>query len=143
MAPDEQRELENGPSQDTSQDNESIVQLDNVDEYNGLLRYVSTYHDVEARSVTDAEESIYGETVIPWYAPWRAWTHKGTKAGKGQYVVPENWVATDIKEGLSTVEVESRRRKTGWNELQSEKENMLHKFLAYFKGPILYDEYPI
>ncbi|KAK9234254.1 hypothetical protein V1525DRAFT_72758 [Lipomyces kononenkoae] len=145
MAParDEQRELESGPSQDPSADNQSFVPADNFDEYTGLLRYVSTYRDVEAKSVTDAEESIYSEEVIPWYTPWKRWTGKGGKLGKGQYIVPDHWLETDIKNGLSSVEVETRRKKTGWNELQSEKENMLLKFLAYFRGPILYDEYSL
>ena len=45
---------------------------------------------------------------------------------------------TDMKQGLPNGEVENRRRKTGYNELTTEKENMFLKFLSYFQGPILY-----
>ena len=36
------------------------------------------------------------------------------------------------------MEVERRRKYSGWNELTTEKENMLLKFLGFFRGPILY-----
>ncbi|KAK9372165.1 uncharacterized protein V1513DRAFT_263233 [Lipomyces chichibuensis] len=141
MAPshDEQRDLENG---DPSRDNPSFETVDNVDEYTGLIRYVSTYRDPELKAASDAEVSIDFEESAPWYAPWRRWRERRAKRGKGQFVVPDGWLMTDIKVGLSTAEVENRRKKVGWNELYAEKENMFLKFLEYFKGPILYDEYP-
>lgn len=45
---------------------------------------------------------------------------------------------TEFKKGLTEQEVTDRRRKTGFNELTTEKENLFLKFLGYFKGPILY-----
>lgn len=36
------------------------------------------------------------------------------------------------------MEVERRRKSTGWNELTTEKENMILKFIGFFRGPILY-----
>lgn len=36
------------------------------------------------------------------------------------------------------MEVERRRKFSGWNELTTEKENMLLKFVGFFRGPILY-----
>ena len=52
--------------------------------------------------------------------------------------MPEEWLITDIKQGLTSDEVEQRRKKTGFNELTTEKENLFIKFLGYFQGPILY-----
>ncbi|KAK9384226.1 hypothetical protein V1515DRAFT_420952 [Lipomyces mesembrius] len=140
MAPshDEQRDLENG---DPSRDNRSFETFDNVDEYTGLIRYVSTYRDPELKAATDADVSVDFEEPSPWYAPWRRWRQRREELGKGQFVVPDNWLTTDIKLGLSSIEVENRRKKVGWNELYAEKDNMFLKFLEYFKGPILYDEY--
>ncbi|KAK9328279.1 hypothetical protein V1520DRAFT_281781 [Lipomyces starkeyi] len=135
---DEQRDLENG---DPSRENQSFETADNVDEYTGLIRYVSTYRDPELKATADAEVSVDLEEAAPWYAPWRQWRVRRAMLGKGQFVVPDSWFTTDIKLGLSSVEVENRRKKVGWNELYAEKENMLLKFLEYFKGPILYDEY--
>jgi H+-transporting ATPase len=40
--------------------------------------------------------------------------------------------------GLTSAEVENRRKKTGWNELTSEKGNIFLKFLMYVTGHILY-----
>jgi hypothetical protein len=45
-----------------------------------------------------------------------------------------------MREGLNPMEVERRRRMTGWNELAAEKENMLLKFVGFFRGPVLYGE---
>lgn len=36
------------------------------------------------------------------------------------------------------MEVERRRKTAGWNELSTEKENMILKFIGFFRGPILY-----
>lgn len=54
--------------------------------------------------------------------------------------VPEDWLDTDIKQGISDSDVEHRRKRFGWNELASEKENLFIKFLMFFTGPILYGE---
>ena len=43
-----------------------------------------------------------------------------------------------MKQGLSGLEVERRRKQSGWNELSAEKENMLLKFIGFFQGPVLY-----
>jgi len=44
----------------------------------------------------------------------------------------------DIKQGLSNHDVETRRKRFGWNEISTEKENLFIKFLSFFTGPILY-----
>ena len=85
---------------------------------------------------------------IPWWAPWRYCTKKnkekensGGSGDDGTFVVPGNWLKTDIHDGLQEGDIESRRKKSGWNELTAEKENMFRKFLSYFQGPILYGWY--
>jgi len=52
--------------------------------------------------------------------------------------VPDEWLQADIKQGISSHEVESRRKRFGWNEITTEKENLFIKFLMFFTGPILY-----
>ena len=56
------------------------------------------------------------------------------RLGSGQ--VPEEFLQTDTRTGLSEPEVISRRKKWGLNELRQEKENLALKFLGYFVGPI-------
>ncbi|CAJ2509798.1 Uu.00g056980.m01.CDS01 [Anthostomella pinea] len=51
---------------------------------------------------------------------------------------PSDWLNTDLRDGLSTLDVERRRKFTGWNELASEKGNMLLNFIGFFRGPVLY-----
>jgi H+-transporting ATPase len=51
---------------------------------------------------------------------------------------PDSWLETPINTGLSSNDIEERRKRFGWNELKSEKENVLEKILSYFRGPILY-----
>lgn len=45
---------------------------------------------------------------------------------------------SDIRQGITTHEVENRRKRFGYNELATEKTNLLKQFLSYFQGPILY-----
>ena len=52
--------------------------------------------------------------------------------------MPDEWLNADIKQGLTNSEVESRRKRMGWNEITSDKENLFIKFLMFFTGPILY-----
>jgi len=56
--------------------------------------------------------------------------------------VPEEWLEADIKQGLTNAEVESRRKRFGFNEITTDKENLFIKFLMFFTGPILYGESP-
>lgn len=108
----------------------------NLDEYGKLVKYVSTFKD------TSASDEDQGEVVEKrvWYAPWkkRKVRVKRVEGETGKF--PEDWTMTDIREGLSSEEVPIRRHRAGWNELTSEKENPIAKFLSYFRGPILYGE---
>lgn len=106
-----------------------------LDEYGKLVKYVSTYRDTGALSAddTDVEEKRV------WYAPWKKRKVRVRKLDNS-LTFPDDWLITDIREGLSGEEINTRRRRSGWNELVSEKENPIAKILSYFQGPILYGE---
>lgn len=57
-------------------------------------------------------------------------------AGSSARPVPEDLLQTDTRTGLTSSEVEQRRRKYGLNQMKEEKENLILKFLFYFIGPI-------
>jgi H+-transporting ATPase len=105
-------------------------------EYADLIRYISTYRDrrfSKAPSVSGAEEVDATVEKKSFFSKLL-----GKKTAGDLFEVPEEWLTTDIKKGLTNTEVETRRRKTGFNELATEKENMLLKFIGYFRGPVLY-----
>lgn len=93
------------------------------EEYTNLVRFISTHRDGRRKS-TASELGIDDEPVkTPWWAPWR---RRGKKKGAdgAAFEVPDDWLDTELRQGLPTTEVESRRKKTGWNELTTEKENL-------------------
>ncbi|KAI2821023.1 hypothetical protein CBS133816_9692 [Aspergillus niger] len=106
----------------------------NLDEYGKLVKYASTYREGGRGEEMQGEE----EEKRVWYAPWkkRKVFVKHVDQQPGQF--PEDWLITDIRQGLPSSEVPVRRRRAGWNELVSEKENPIAKILSYFRGPILY-----
>jgi H+-transporting ATPase len=106
----------------------------NVGEYNNLVRYISTYR--EGNKAAEAAE----DDDLPVKCHW--WSKKSKDSGAG-FETPQDWLDTDMRLGLRSADVESRRKKTGWNELTTEKENMFLKFLSYFQGPILYGSFPL
>ncbi|KAF8540800.1 plasma membrane ATPase [Trichophaea hybrida] len=57
-------------------------------------------------------------------------------AGSSARPIPEDLLQTDTRIGLTSVEVDQRRRKYGLNQMNEDKENMILKFLMYFVGPI-------
>jgi len=107
-------------------------QNEEVGEYGDLVRYISQYKDGRRSSVGGV--SVYDDT------PKKKWYQFGKKStgADGNFDTPEDWLNTDWKQGLTAHDVEQRRKKTGWNELTTEKENMFLKFLSFFTGPILY-----
>lgn len=109
-------------------------------EYANLIRYISTYRDRRfSKAPSQASEQDVKDASTEKKQGFFA-RLLGKKEASELYEIPEEWLTTDIKQGLSNEEVESRRRKTGFNELTTEKENMLVKFIGYFRGPILYGE---
>jgi magnesium-transporting ATPase (P-type) len=71
------------------------------------------------------------------------WKKNETAADDGSAMtVPDEWLNADIRQGITASEVESRRKKFGWNEITTDKENLFLKFLGFFTGPILYGKLP-
>lgn len=111
------------------------------EEYNNLVRYISTYRDGRRLSMQSSTDGDNDQSIErKWYVPWSRPSNEQRKDGedRSSFKAPEEWLETDIKQGLSQPVVESRRKRTGWNELTTEKENPFLKFLSYFQGPILY-----
>jgi H+-transporting ATPase len=106
----------------------------NLDEYGKLVKYVSTFRDA---SLEQAEAAEYEERRI-WYKPWQKRKVRVQLVEDQAGRFPDDWLITNVREGLSSEVVNQRRRRSGWNELVSEKENPIAKVLSYFRGPILY-----
>ncbi|KAI1472362.1 plasma-membrane proton-e [Daldinia caldariorum] len=109
-----------------------------LNEYEALDRFITNY---EAERRASLASGMGGRRKKPkWWQFWKSSegeaedTSRPTDVGKP----PDSWLDTDIHTGLSSAEVEERRKQYGWNELVAEKENMLAKFFSYFRGPILY-----
>lgn len=137
------RDLEKGSPEEEGRRNSSIIdELDPLDEYEALQRYIATYRDPRAVGIDDEDceqnDVADAEKSHPWWAFWRK-KHRPDKAkGIDSGEVPKDWLNADIGRGISTVDVEIRRRRFGFNEITTEKENLFLKFLSYFTGPILY-----
>ncbi|KAL0261425.1 hypothetical protein SLS55_002855 [Diplodia seriata] len=108
-------------------------EYEGLDEYAALQKFITTYRDPKAAHEEEGVEEAE-EKKAPWYAPW-----KKSKAGAGgDATVPPAWLEADIQTGISEGDVQSRRKKFGWNEIATEKENLFLKFLGFFQGPVLY-----
>ncbi|EGF34506.1 hypothetical protein AAULH_14306, partial [Lactobacillus helveticus MTCC 5463] len=86
-----------------------VVPEEELEEYQGLVKFVSTYRD--EKDIT-AEREDQDETAkkVPWYKFWV----KAATTGEG-FVVPDSWLTTNMKTGLTAHEVELRRKKVGYN----------------------------
>lgn len=107
------------------------------EEYDVLLRYVEDQANKaknrgkeEDDEDDDDKDAKYTRV---WYAPW-----KKVKVGGKEKKIPGEWLETDRQRGLSSSDIEERRKSVGFNELESPNENQFLKFLSYFRGPILY-----
>ena len=101
-----------------------------LDEYSNLVRYISEYRDPhQAGPVEENEEPEKG-----------GFFSRKKKSAGGAFDAPADWLNTDMTTGLTTAEADARRKKTGWNELSADKENLFLKFLGFFKGPVLYSK---
>jgi hypothetical protein len=128
-------DLERGnPEKDMTANAPAAVDDADIGEYDGLVRYISKYQDGRRGSAA----SIGGVEVEDDKPKKRHfWQAKPKDAGAG-FETPGEWLETDMRRGLSEHDVLARRKKTGWNELTTEKENLFVKFLTFFTGPILY-----
>ena len=87
------------------------------DEYIRLLKFI----DIEAKKEKhgrgrDGEDGEEQEMRRLWYMPWKKVPVQSTstKARK----VPQDWLETDISQGLSLSEIDTRRARFGYNELE-------------------------
>lgn len=141
------KDLENGaPNNDRAASRKWSTapgNIEDLDEYTALQKYISTYRDPKAAAIDDAEgqnkDAADAGKGKAWWQFWRSGSSPNAK-GSDAGVVPEEWLDADIKQGISNHDVESRRKRFGWNEISSEKENLFIKFLSFFTGPILYSK---
>lgn len=110
----------------------------NVDEYLGLDRYISSLRRSRQLFIASgSDDEGLEEKDIPWWAPWRQLCKKKRDSEessdeKNLFSILDKWLDTDMHNGLSENDIESRRKKIGWNELTAEKEKLFLKFLGYF-----------
>ncbi|KAF1344264.1 hypothetical protein BDV97DRAFT_364206 [Delphinella strobiligena] len=136
------KDLENGaPNNDRAASRKWSTapgNIEDLDEYTALQKYISTYRDPKAAAAEDGEKNAADAGKgKAWWQFWRAGTSSNA-SGSDDGVVPEDWLEADIKQGLSNHDIESRRKRFGFNEITTEKENLFVKFLMFFTGPILY-----
>ena len=145
-------DMENGIATDEEKAKQGhhVPNFQGNEEYINLVKYISTYRDGRRRSsvAVSADGDILQTPKRPWWAFWRP-KPKSTP-DDGTIELPDEWLLTDIRQGLSTHDVEIRRRRVGYNELSTEKENMvsscgtttmlglLTDVLLVFKIPLLF-----
>lgn len=104
-------------------------------EYELLDRYITRGGHPSQEAVAEEREHI---------PKWQFWRHGGDEhddSAPTSNKPPPEWLEADIRQGISSQDVETRRKRFGWNELTAEKENQFRKFLSFFQGPILYGEF--
>ena len=128
------KDLENGDPKDRRA---SFLpqDIEGGEEYANLLKYINTYREQRRKSVVSSEVGDKPDGGSKWYNP-ASWFKKQEEGAA--FETPDDWLETTLKDGLTSAEVENRRRRVGFNEATTEKENMFLKFLGYFTGPILY-----
>ncbi|KAJ7935899.1 plasma-membrane proton-e [Mycena leptocephala] len=126
-------DLESGPSTPTSPTHKNEAPYEG-EEYDVLLRYARDQAALAGKGDDDEDDDDDGQRKRLWYAPWKTVTVKSEKEKK----IPDDWLQTDMTQGLADSDVDTRRKQFGFNELQSPKENQFLKFISYFRGPILY-----
>lgn len=109
-------------------------------EYPALDRYISTYReDTGLESQGNARDR---GTSRKWWQFWKGPGEDNQRPPDRAGEVPDTWLTTDIKDGLSQSTAGERRKMVGWNELTTEKKNIFLKLVTYFMGPILYGNLP-
>ncbi|KAK0553810.1 hypothetical protein OC846_002341 [Tilletia horrida] len=124
-----------------SSDPEKMMKFDNGkvnEEYATLLDFI------RAQKSSNDEEGDDGITVVKkrqWPLFWKTKEVRVNKNGEEEEVAskaPAHWLETDFRQGVSEDEVLRRRAQFGYNELEAPSENMLLKFVGFFRGPVLY-----
>ncbi|KAI0097202.1 E1-E2 ATPase-domain-containing protein [Nemania sp. FL0031] len=107
-------------------------------EFEALDRFITTYEQERRASLVSA---VRLGKKRKWWQFWKSDTGAPQIVETPTAVVgkpPDSWLDTDVHFGITSAMVDERRKRFGWNELTSEKENMLAKVFGYFTGPILY-----
>ncbi|KAF2660807.1 plasma-membrane proton-e [Lophiostoma macrostomum CBS 122681] len=115
----------------------SIRAFEGMDEYTALQKFITLYRDPRSVRVDDGANAADAGKGKRWWQFWRSGTSPAAQP-KDPGVVPDGWLDTDIRQGMTTHEAEERRKRVGWNEITTEKTNLLKQFLSYFMGPILW-----
>jgi H+-transporting ATPase len=89
---------------------------DEADEYIRLLKYIDLESKKEKRRRDEGGDDEDEEMQRLWYMPWKKVPVRSTST-KGRKV-PLSWLETDITQGLSLPEIEMRRARFGYNELE-------------------------
>jgi H+-transporting ATPase len=110
----------------------SMTEFDGMDEYTALQKYILFYRD--------AKVNPHANPTVKTKKWWQFWKSGSAAAAPvaDAGAVPEEFLNTELRTGLTTHEVEERRKRYGYNEITSEKTNLLKQFIGYFTGPILY-----
>ncbi|KAJ7441468.1 plasma-membrane proton-e [Mycena galericulata] len=129
-------DLESGSSTPTSPTHDEKKDEASYDgeEYEVLLRYAKDQAALASKGSDEDDDEGEHQQKRLWYAPWKKVTVKSDKEKK----IPDDWLTTNMTQGLEDGDVDTRRKQFGFNELQSPKENQFLKFISYFRGPILY-----
>ena len=90
---------------------------DEGDEYTRLLKFI----ELEAKKEKLRRDEDHGgdedqEMRRLWYMPWKKVPAQSTSTTARK--VPKDWLETDISQGLSLSEIETRRARFGYNELE-------------------------
>lgn len=101
-------------------------------EYELLDRFITRGGHAPQEEVQEEHEHV------PWWKFWKSSDLDDQTPVSNK--PPPEWLEADIRQGITSAEVEERRKRYGWNELTAEKENQLAKFMSFFQGPILYGE---
>nr|POE54543.1 plasma membrane atpase 1 [Quercus suber] len=131
------KDMENGESAGAGERSRKWSQapgnIEDLDEYTALQKYISTYRDPKAAAEDEGEKKDSKPK-----KSWQFWKSNKAADETQDVTVPEEWLDADIKQGISNQDVEARRKRFGFNEITTEKENLFIKFLMFFTGPILY-----
>lgn len=109
------------------------------DEYGNLVAFIRAQ-----KAHGGDDENNDGSRIVKkrnWLMPWKVHEVRVNKNGEVEDLpqqVPASWLETDVFRGLTDAEVTKRRQMFGYNELESPTENLLIKFIGFFRGPILY-----
>ncbi|KAF2640694.1 plasma-membrane proton-e [Massarina eburnea CBS 473.64] len=115
----------------------SLTAFEGMDEYTALQKYIMLYRDPKSAGQLQQDAEDAGKPKS-WWQFWRSGSSPKAQVGADPGTVPDDMLNTDLRSGISTTEIERRRKQFGFNEITTEKTNWLKQFLSYFQGPILY-----